>query len=298
VWGRVGVAVAAIAGFAAVSLAQMQVLSPKLAAEQIVAKNVAARGGLDAWRKITTMVWVGHIESAHAPTPSVLFVLQQQRPNRTRFEINAMGERTLRIFDGAQGWRVRPARSDGPDVQPYTTEELRFARGAQGIDGPLIDYATKGNLVTLEGLDEIEGHKAYRLSVRLSSGESDRVWVDTRTFLDLRYDRIEEGVAGLPRRVVSVFYRDYKTYGGLQIPSIIETGTGPSSTPDRMVIEKVVLNPPLDQRTFANPDTARPRNAKRFNPAPQSGVPVVPPNPLRSGSPAPAPERDAGSAPQ
>jgi hypothetical protein len=87
--------------------------------------------------------------------------------------------------------------------------------------------------------------------------------------------------------VVSVLYRDYKTYEGLKIPSIIETGTGPSSTPDRMVIEKVVLNPPLDQRTFANAGTARPRNPMRFNPAPQTGVPVVPTNPLPSTGSAP-----------
>jgi hypothetical protein len=87
-----------------------------------------------------------------------------------------------------------------------------------------------------------------------------------------------------------VLYRDYKTYEGLKIPSIIETGTGPSSTPDRMVIEKVVLNPPLDQHTFANPGAARPRNPMRFNPhaARQSGVPVVLPSPPPS----------AGSAPQ
>ncbi len=34
-------------------------IAPGLTAAQIVEKNVAARGGLDAWRKIQTMAWVG-----------------------------------------------------------------------------------------------------------------------------------------------------------------------------------------------------------------------------------------------
>ena len=62
-----------------------------LSVEEIIERNVSARGGLEAWRKVGTMLWVGHIESAHAPAPSMLFTLAQQRPNKTRFEIDAVG---------------------------------------------------------------------------------------------------------------------------------------------------------------------------------------------------------------
>jgi hypothetical protein len=50
-------------------------------------------------------------------------------------------------------------------------------------------------------------------------------------------------------------YRDYKTFEGVKIPSIIETGVKAGNTPDRMVIEQVVLNPHLDARTFSEPGT-------------------------------------------
>jgi hypothetical protein len=105
------------------------------------------------------MAWVGHIESAHAPVPNMRFTLEQQRPNKTRFEVNALGQKTVRVFDGTQGWKLRAAQNVGrPDAQPFAAEELKFTRAGQGIDRPLIDSAAKGNLVTLEGLDEIEGH--------------------------------------------------------------------------------------------------------------------------------------------
>src|SRR5215475_9228127 len=67
----------------------------KLSAEQIVARNAAARGGLEAWRKVQTMLWMGHIESVHATVPSMQFILAQQRPNRVRFEINALEDKTV-----------------------------------------------------------------------------------------------------------------------------------------------------------------------------------------------------------
>src|SRR5207302_3531777 len=273
-------AIAALAaGFAAGPLAKGQGPAARLSAEQIVAKNVAARGGLDAWRKIETMIWIGHLESVHAPMPSMPFVMEQKRPNKTRFEINAMGQRTVRVFDGAQGWKLRPAQNGRPDAQPYTPEELKFVQRAPGLDGPLIDYAAKGNLVSLESLDELEGRKAYRLNVRLASGERDQLWVDARTFLDIRFDRVIDGAAGVPRRVVSVFYRDYKKFEGVQIPSVIETGTGPGNTPDKMVIEKVVLNAPLNDSAFSSPGGPHPRKPARFpaGVAPEARAPMTPP---------------------
>ena len=260
-------------------------------AAQIVAENVAARGGLDAWRKIQTMVWLGHIESDHAPLPSMAFVLEQKRPNMTHYVIHAMHESSQRAFDGRQGWRVGPNRGGGPDAQPYTMQELRFAQAAPGLDGPLIDSAAKGNVVTLEGLDEIEGRKAYRLAVRLASGETDRLWIDARTLLEMRYDRPSDGVVGAARPV-TVMYRDYKTFNGLLIPSVIETVSGAGHTPDRMVIERVVLNSPLDDSRFAKPGTPSRRNSRTAGATTDARAPMPASTAVGDVS------RDAGSAPK
>jgi hypothetical protein len=212
-----------------------------------------------------------------------------------------MGDKSLRIFDGAQGWRLRPAHGQ-PDIQPFSVDEVRFAQGSAGIDGPLIDYAAKGSSVSLAGVDAIEKRKAYHLVLRTATGETQHVWVDTETFLEIRYDRPAGGVAGGASRTVSVVYRDYKITDGLQIPSIIETGTGQGSTPDRMVIERVAVNPPLENRAFAEPGGQRgaqrvPLPARR-RPAPGLGWLLTSPPAAAgesSGSTASTASQDAGS---
>jgi hypothetical protein len=280
----------AAVGVAAGSLAAWRVPAAELSAVEIVEKNVAARGGLEAWRKVETMVWSGHIESAHAPVPNMRFELAQRRPNKTRLQIQVPGGgQTMRVFDGARGWKLR-ASGGRPDVQPFTPQELAFARTGHGIDGPLIDHAARGNTVTLEGVDEVGGHKAYHLAVHVSKGSKEDVWVDTRTYLDVRHDRIAEGPAPGASRRVSVTYGDYRTVEGLQLPFLIETGGGTGTTPDRMQIERVVVNAPLDDGAFGNPATLPPRQRGRPIPAPLV-FPVAPSAPT-------AANRAPGSAPR
>jgi hypothetical protein len=224
----------------------------ELSATQIVERNVAARGGLEAWRKIQTMVWVGHLEGARLPMPNTPFLLEQKRPNKTRFEIIAGGEKSMRVFDGSLGWKVRSGSDGRPVTQPFTPQELSFAQRAPGIDGALIDAQAKGNAVTLEGTDEVDGRAAYRLLVRLASGERDRVWIDAQTFLDVKVERTSYDATGAAVPV-AVHYGDYKAIDGLQIPTTIETSAGPATPVNRMVIERISLNPPLSDRTFAKP---------------------------------------------
>ena len=253
---RTGVTLVLAAFWAAATLdAGGATLKGNVTAAQIVAENVAARGGLDAWRKVQTMIWMGHIESDHAPMPIMAFVLEQKRPNMTHFVVHAMHETTQRMFDGSQGWKVGSTGGNHSGAQPYTVQESRFSQAAPGLDGPLIDYAVKGNIVTLEGLDQFEGRKAYRLSVVLPSGERDQLWVDAQTLLEVRYERPSDGVVGAAKPV-TLLYREYKTFNGLLIPSVVETVGGAGHTPDRMVIERVVVNSPLDDARFAKPGTA------------------------------------------
>ncbi len=279
-------AVAAIAvALVAVSLAARHAPAAELSAAEIVARNAAARGGLEAWRKVETMVWSGHIESAHAPAPSMQFALEQKRPNKSRLQINALGQRSVRVFDGEHGWKLRPT-GGRPDVQPYTPQESKFAQAGHGIDGPLIDYEENGDSVTLEGVDEVAGRRAYHLNVRLAKGGNEHVWVDAETYLDLRYDRMTDGPVGRLRRV-SVFYGDYRSVDGLQIPFLVETGAGPGTTPDRMKIEKVVLNVPLDDSSFENKAAPQTRNRMPPNVPPRASAPTSAPLASEARGPAP-----------
>lgn len=255
------IALWALAGcFATAAAADERVTAPELTAAQIVEKNVDARGGAAAWRNIQTMVWVGHIESVNAPVSSLPFVLEEKRPNKTRFEIKVQNQITERIYDGSHGWKVSQAGSGRPELEPYTAEELRFAQDGQGIDGPLIDYQAKGIAVTLDGTDEVEGRKTYRLSVKLPSGAAHHVWVDAHTFLDVKYDRQSRSASG-QSGTVSVFYRNYQTIEGLQIPLTIESGADLAKATDKMVIDKVALNSPLADQMFARPNLPGRRNA-------------------------------------
>ncbi len=255
-----GLGVCALAGLiTAAAAAGGADTGPGLTAAQIVEKNVAARGGLEAWRKIQTMTWTGHIETGNPAAPIVPFVFELKRPNKTRFEIREEQDRVVRVFDGSLGWKVRASRSGAPAVKPYTAEELRSAHEAQGIDGLLIDHQAKGIEVALDGSDEVEGRKAYRLAVTLPSGSLRHVWVDADTFLELKYDRLSHGPAGRGG-TVTVSYRSYRAIDGLQIPMTIETGS-PGRGVEKMVIDNVTLNPLLSNARFARPNDVGPHHA-------------------------------------
>jgi hypothetical protein len=202
-----------------------------------------------------------------------------------------VGQRSLRVFDGRHGWKVRADRDGRPDVKPFTPQELKFAQGSLVIDSPLMDRDTRHVAIELDGVDWVEGRKAYRLIVRTPSGERHNVWVDAQTFLDVKSDRTSYSQSGRPG-TVSVFYRDFKLVDGLQIPSVIETGTGSGKPPDKMVIEKVSLNPPLDDRMFARPGGPRRRNMVTIEAEPMVPAAQVPGAPPASPATAPRPESE------
>lgn len=217
---------------------------------EIAEKNAAARGGVEAWRKVQTLAWAGHVESSNGKT--LPFQLAQQRPDHTRFEIIAEGQKSVRVFDGSQGWKVRMTSGGRPEALAYSEDELRFARGAQVIEGPLMDYVARRAVITLAGLGEAAGRKAYILSVALPSGGHHRVWVDAETFMELRHDR--EVRDGGRQNVVTVLYRDYQNFDGLQMPTTIETAATTGQAMNRLVIERIAINPDFDDKVFARPN--------------------------------------------
>jgi hypothetical protein len=228
----------------------------ELTAEQIVEKHVAARGGRQAWRAIQSMKIVGEFEAPNAMATKRPFMLELKRGRKTRLEIDVEGTKAVEVFDGTRGWKIRPyvGRSE---VAPMTPIEIGKAAEQQDLDGPLIDHADKGVTLQSEGREAVRGHDTYRLKLTTKDGRVRRTWIDTSSFLE-----VKRGI--YPRRIgqtlhpESEYYSDYRSVEGLLIPFDIQTVVeGTDKVPRKMVIERVVLNPSIDDQAFAEPPSLK-----------------------------------------
>ena len=239
----------ALLAFAAATLGQADTAAVPTV-EQILAGYTAARGGAEQWARLTSMGWTGHIDEGDGKPP-MLFQMLFQRPNAQRFEVIGNNQRSVRIFDGTQGWKMHPGGELGIEVQDYGPEEIAAARDACGLDGPLSDIAAKGVQVALDGAELVGQRRAWKLRVTVPSGSVQTHWIDAENYHELRYDRMTHS-AGDTQRVVSVYLNNYQTIEGITLPLEIETRGANGSM--RLLIEKVAFNPTLQANAFHRPE--------------------------------------------
>ena len=225
--------------------------SAQLTADQVVAKNIAAKGGLQAWRAVQSMSFSGKVDAGGKQNVQLPFVMEMKRPRKTRVEIEFANDKAVQVYDGANGWKLRPflGRSD---VEQFSAEELKSASMESQLDGPLVDYATKGTQVELAGVEKVEGHDTYKLKLTMNGGQVRHLWVDAQTFLEVK-------IEGQPRRMdgkmrpVEIYYRDYKSVNGLMVPYVLETSVQGIKPSHKITIENVAVNPKLEDSLFAGP---------------------------------------------
>jgi hypothetical protein len=178
--------------------------------------------------------------------------MEMKRPNLTRLEVPFGGATAVQVYDGANGWKLRPFLGRH-EIEPFTDSERKIAAGQQQLDGPLINYQAKGTRVEVEGGEMLEGRGAYRLKLSLKGGEVRHLWVDAKTFLDVKIDSEPRLWDGKLHNVVT-WMRDYRPINGLQIAHRLETRIEGTPVSDSLYIDKVALNPVADDSRFAKPE--------------------------------------------
>ena len=112
----------------------------------------------------------------------------------------------------------------------------------------------------MQGTEDVEGHRAYKLMLTLKNGDKQHLWVDATTFLELKTDGEPRMLDGKLRNV-SIFYRVYKKENGLNMPHVLETVVEGSPQPHKMTIEHVAVNQSMESALFAKPLFAKPQSA-------------------------------------
>ncbi|KUZ68720.1 hypothetical protein WI36_21585 [Burkholderia ubonensis] len=232
-----------------------------LSAAQIVERNVAARGGLQAWRAVSTMKMTGQLDAGGKKNVRLPFTLTLKRPHKSRLEIVFEQQTALQVFDGSTGWTVRPYLGRN-EVDPYTPAQLKSAAASAELDGPLIDYANKGTTIQALGTEQVEGHRAYVLKLTTKDGGQRRLWIDASTFLERKIDG-EPRVLDGRMHSVAIFYRDYKKESVVVVPHTLETVVSGVKATRKITIEHVALNEPADDAMFGKPPLTVAKAASR-----------------------------------
>jgi hypothetical protein len=274
---------------AAAAAAAAPALRPSaMTAEAIVERSVRASGGLSAWRSVKTMKMTGLMDAGQkrdpAPTPVVSqrlekavnraaarkllleagkddkkvdktirlpFALEMKRGRKQRVEVQFEGQTAVQVYDGSNGWKVRPFLNRH-QVEAFTPEQAKLAADQQDLDGLLVDYERKGTKIAVEGIESVAGNDAYRLKLALKDGSERRAWVDAKSFLQVQVD----GTRRVNGHEVPVYTRlsDYRPVEGVMIPYVTETIVQGAPSSGKIVLDRVAINVPLADDRFSKPE--------------------------------------------
>ncbi|MGB8013570.1 MAG: hypothetical protein WCF68_18305 [Terriglobales bacterium] len=236
------------------AIATAAVLIPAMwaqTADEIIAKNVEARGGSAKLKSVQTVKATATL--AMGPGMEAPGVLIQKRGNLARLEFTIQGLTAVQAYDGKNAWEIMPFMGK-KDPELMSADEAKEVEEMADLEGPLVDYKSKGHQVELLGKEKIEGTDAYKLKVSLKNGDVQTVYIDADSFLEIK-EETKRTVRGT-EQVVESSIGDYKEVNGIVFPFAVESGVKGSQEKEKLTITKMELNLPVDDSIFKMPPPA------------------------------------------
>jgi hypothetical protein len=220
--------------------------------DEIVAKNVKARGGLDKLKGVSSMKVTGKLVMAGGAM-EIPFTRVSKRPDDMRMDFTFQGISGTQAFDGKTAWQIMPFQTGKKDPEQSNAEQTKLIEEQADFDGPLEDWKTKGHQLELVGTESVDGADAWKLKLTRKNGNVDYMYLDKETGLEVKTEskRTINGTEVESEAKMS----DYKEVDGITIPFTISSGVkgGPEQQQQKVVMDKIELNVPVADSSFVMP---------------------------------------------
>lgn len=218
-----------------------------LTVDELIAKNIQARGGIEKIRAIHSLRATGKIQ---IDSRSFGYTWIVKRPAMVRSEISFQGLTAVTAYDGKVGWRISPFRGR-LDPEKMAADDVKPLELDADIDGPLVDYKVKGNTVEYLGTEDVDGTEAHKLKVTLKKGDIRYIYLDPDYYLEIRWiDKIRiRGVEQEQETDVG----NYEQINGAYLPFSFEVGPKGARKDQKITIEKAEPNIEVDDAVFHFP---------------------------------------------
>jgi hypothetical protein len=218
------------------------------AVDALIARNVAARGGAEAWRAVETLRFEGRMDLGQ--DVNVPYTLEQKRSGKMCLAFEFDDETATQCVNGDTGWKLLPFMGR-PYAEPMSELELHEMAAAVAVDGLLFDSDQRGYDVELVGHEVIDGRNTSKLEVTLPGDVVRWVYIDEETALEVRLDAIRH--LRSQQRLVATRFSDWREVDGLLIPHRQDTQMEGDENEHFVTVESVSVNQPISDERFAMP---------------------------------------------
>jgi len=235
-------------------------------ADEIINKNLEARGGKDKIKAVQTARMTGKLVMGQGMEAPI--TMELARPNKMRMEFTLQGMTGIQAYDGKSGWSVMPFMGK-TEPEKMSDDDIKQAEDMADMDGLLVDYKEKGHQVEYVGKEDVEGTPAHKLKVTKKNGDVVNVYIDAESYMEIK-DAGKVKVRGQEIEGQTLF-GDFKKVDGIVYPFSIEQKSSAGPGGMTISISKIEVNPTVDASRFAMPAAKpadKPMEEKKDKPAP------------------------------
>ena len=211
-------------------------------AEEIVARNLEAKGGLERLRQTTSVRITGTmaVQGAKGST-----VTMSKRPNLFRREMDVAGQKMVQGYDGTTLW-MRMGAMAAQEMPPGPqTEALK--RNVD-FDSAFVDWEKKGHKIDYKGKVTEAGAEYYHLVFTPKEGPAITYYIDPTTGLEAKTVMEDPATKGKMETRLS----DYRNIEGRMIPFVM-TNVVNGTQVAQIRLDRIEFNVPLDEALFRMP---------------------------------------------
>jgi hypothetical protein len=223
-------------------------------AQDLIAKNLAARGGAEKLAAIHTystkgeLRFPGDFKLAYGETR----MCSAPGACLDRVDASLQGLTLVQAYNGKIGWRINPFEGRR-DAAQMGADEARSLADEAIIEGALLSAAARGSKVDYLGREDIDGTLTYKLRVSQKDGTIYTYYLDPDVFLEIKV--LERRTIRGSEQETETDLGDYELVNGVYFPFSITSGPRNSAPSDKQVItiKSAEANAAVDPAIFQMP---------------------------------------------
>ncbi|MBI2794464.1 MAG: outer membrane lipoprotein-sorting protein [Ignavibacteria bacterium] len=232
--------------FIATLVAVMATSASAITLQEVIAKNLEARGGVDKIKSFKSAKSTGTMSTQGG---DLAFTRLMKGNTKFRMDMTIQGMSITQAYDGTVAWRINPMAGNKPEK--VSDEELKDIAKEADWAGEFVDTETKGYQLELVGPEDLDGSSVYKVKITSRDGDVEYAYIDAITWLMVRKDQ-SMNMGGTPMSV-ETYYTDYREFGGIQVPMKIEIKYQGQSAM-AMTIENIDTNADIPDELFKFPE--------------------------------------------